>query len=309
MTRLSARNSLAFVHFIRLSFILAALGSSCPLYGDNEPGSSDREIAYVGCLSHQFFNDRNKDAIIAIELLYKEIVGRFGYDAELVVLENPAEMLSSMRANKVNTVFANPIDYLELDSEINPDYRYTYTYDGSPERRIYLLTQAKDKITEITQLQGKRLAITDGDLLGNAHLEVFLAKAGLPGPQTFFSTMAVTTNSNAAIIDLFFNQADVAVTSDIAFSLATELNPLLKEKIEILAISDPYIPFVIGLGKQIPLDLLRATDDMLLHLKEDPKLNHILSFFNAVDIVKIRPEQLDTLRTLKREHEQLIPAR
>ncbi|MGD9163676.1 MAG: PhnD/SsuA/transferrin family substrate-binding protein, partial [Chromatiales bacterium] len=187
------------------------------------------------------------------------------------------------------------------------EFHYTLSFGASPEQSVYLLTQARSEITQISQLRGKRLSITKGDILGITYLEVFLAKAGLPGPESFFSAIEFTTSNDAAVLDLFFNKADLAVTTDVTYSLACELNPQLQEQTEILAISEPYIPFVIGVNKRVPLSRLSAIDDILLQLEKEPKLNLILSLFGAINVVKIHSEQLNTLRTLKRQHEQLIP--
>jgi ABC-type phosphate/phosphonate transport system substrate-binding protein len=294
-----------------LCFILAALAATAQAYGDTESAVPNKQrVVRIGGLSQQFFNTDRKDATIAAELFFKELIGRVGYKSEFVVLQSHTQLLAAMRENKLDTVFSNPIDYLDMDLQVNPDFRYTLRFGSfgvGPEQRIYLLTQTKDEITQISQLRGKRLAITEGDLLGITYLEVFLAKAGQPGPETFFSTIEFTTSNAAAVLDLFFNKADLAVTTDVTYALANELNPQLQDSIEILDISDPYIPFVIGVNKQAPPSRLTAIDDILLHIKEEPKLSHILSLFGATDVVKIRSEQLDSLRMLKSQHEQLIP--
>jgi ABC-type phosphate/phosphonate transport system substrate-binding protein len=291
-----------------LCVILAALAATGQLYGDTESTArKDENVIYVGGLSRQLFNEDRKDAVIAADLFFKELIGRIGYKSEFVVQQNQTQLLAALRENKLDTVFANPFDYLGIESQTNPDYIYTLKFGASPELRVYLLTQAKDEIKRISQLRGKRLSLTKGDVLSITYLEVFLAKAGLPSPENFFSDIKFSTSNDGVILDLFFNRADLAITTEIIYDLASELNPQLQEQVEILSISDPFIPFVIGVNKLVPQSRLKAIDDVLLHIKSEPQLSYILSLFGATDVTKIRSEQLDTLRTLKREHEQLIP--
>lgn len=271
-----------------------------------EGGPYDRKAAYIGGLSRQLFSGDRNDITIATEMFFREVTKVSNHESQFVVLDNISEILDAMRRDKLDTIFANPIDYLSLDHQINPDYRYTIMFGPSPEQRIYLLTQSGARLENLAQLRGKRLTLPDGYILGMTYLEVELAKAGLPGPETFFSSIDYTDSSNAAVLNVFFNKADLAVTSDIAYSLAGELNPQLPKKIDILSVSAPFLPFIIGVNKRVPLSFLRPVDDILADLKSQPKLRRILSLFHATDVVKITSDQLETLRELKRDHEQYV---
>jgi ABC-type phosphate/phosphonate transport system substrate-binding protein len=270
-------------------------------------GPYDRDTAYIGGLSRQLFNVDRNDITIATELFFKEVVGRIGYEKmDFIVHDNISDLLSAMRKDKLDTVFANPIDYLQLDHQVNPNYRYTVAYGPNPEQRIYLLTNSSNGITSIKQLKGKRLSIPKNYLLGRMFLEVQLAKAGISDPENFFSIIHEPNSTNAAILDLFFDKADLTVTSDISYTLASELNSQLSHKIDILNSSPPYIPFIIGVNKQAPTGHLAKVDSILLHIDNEPRLKHILSLFSATSVTKVREEQLQALRELKQEHQRLL---
>ncbi|MET0028169.1 MAG: PhnD/SsuA/transferrin family substrate-binding protein [Candidatus Thiodiazotropha sp.] len=267
-----------------------------------------RKIAYFGGLSRQLFGADRNDITIATEMFFKEVINRIGYHeaVKFKVYDNKPEILEEMRDDKLDTVFANPIDYLDLDPQINPGFRYTLTYGPIPEQRVYLITYADDKVNGLAKLRGKRLAIPSGYILGVTYLEVLLAREGLPAPRQFFSDIENTNSSNAAILDVVFRKADLAVTSDVAFRLATELNPQINGLIDILDVSDQYIPFIIGVNKQVPKDFTDKVDEILSDIKHQPRLRRILAMFSATDVVKVSDDQLETLRALKTEHEQLL---
>ncbi len=273
-------------------------------------GTYDRDIAYIGGLSRLLFGGDRNDVTIATEMFFSEVVKRIGYrKVEFKVLQDKSAILDSMQKDQLDTIYANPIDYLDLDHQINPNHRYTLTYGSAPEQRIYLLTQSGQSITDIRSLRGKHLSIPGGYMLGLTYLEVYLAKAGLPGPETFFSEILHPKSSNGAVLDVFFGKADLAVTSDVAYTLANDLNPQLHNKLDILAISDPYIPFIIGVNKRVPHDLTDQVDEILSDLSHEPRLRRILSMFSANAVVKVTSEQLQTLRVLKQEHDALLPGK
>jgi ABC-type phosphate/phosphonate transport system substrate-binding protein len=272
-------------------------------------GPYDRKIAYIGGLSRRLFSGDRSDITIATEMFFREVTKVINHEPQLVVLDNIPEILDAMRRDKLDTIFANPIDYLALDHQVNPNYRYTITFGPSPEQQIYLLTQSGAQIESLAQLRGKRLTFPDGYILGMTYLEVELAKAGLPGPKSFFSSIDYTDSSNAAVLNVFFDKADLAVTSDIAYSLASELNPQLAKKIDVLSVSKPFLPFIVGVNKRVPMFFLQPVDEILANLKSQPKLQRILSLFHASDVVKITSDQLETLRQLKRDHERYVGKR
>jgi ABC-type phosphate/phosphonate transport system substrate-binding protein len=272
-------------------------------------GTSDpyaRDTAYISGLSQQHFNKNRNDITIATEMLFNEIVTRIGFkDLDFSVNDNATDLLRAMREDRLDAVFANPINYLELDKQTNPDYRYTISYGHQLEQRIYLLATKSDAVSDLSQLKGKRLSITKDHIVGRMFLEIQLARAGLDMPNSYFSVIHETTSCNAAVLDLFFGKADLAVATDVAYDLASELNPQLMAKIQIITASSPYIPFIIGINKQVPSHLIKQIDTILLELKDQPRFKHILSLFSATDVVKVRDDQIESLRKLKSQHQKL----
>ncbi|MET0065771.1 MAG: PhnD/SsuA/transferrin family substrate-binding protein [Candidatus Thiodiazotropha sp.] len=293
---------------VLISAILALICSWSPLLAEIAPDSPyARKTAYFGGLSRQLFGGDRNDITIATEMFFKEIVNRIGHHdtVKFKVYESKSEILRAMRHDKLDTIFANPIDYLDLDPQINPNFRYTLTYGPVPEQRVYLITYAEDKILGLEDLRSKRLSIPSGYILGMTYLEVLLGRDDLPAPRRFFSSVASTNSSNAAILDVVFQKADLAVTSDVAFRLATELNPQINGLIDILDVSDPFIPFIIGVNKQVPRDFTDSVDEILSDIGHQPRLRRILAMFSATDVVKVSDQQLENLKALKQEHERL----
>ncbi len=76
---------------------------------------------------------------------------------------------------------------------------------------------------ETSHIYAANVSLPKGDLLGRTHLEVYLAKAGLPAAEAFLSSIHNPSKS-ASVRDIFCNKADVAITTDAAYNLAIELS-------------------------------------------------------------------------------------
>lgn len=294
-------------HRFCLLIILALIGTQ--IFADEQPLTVTQETktVHIGGLSQLLFDRKSNNIAIATEMFFKEIAKHMEVEhTVLTIYNNTSDMRKAMQEGRLDSVFVNPIDYLDLDSHIHPDFRYTLTFGSAPEQRIYLLVNNSKSLNDISQLQGKRLSIPKGYILGRLYLDIVLAQAGQPPMEEFFSGIHYTNNPDAAVIDVFFKKADLSVTSDLAYSLASELNPQIPKKTDILSSSPPYIPFVIGVNKQVPEDILMDLDSILQQVNNEPRIRKILSLFSAKDLVKIKPEHLDSLSKLKRTHQQLI---
>jgi ABC-type phosphate/phosphonate transport system substrate-binding protein len=150
--------------------------------------------------------------------------------------------------------------------------------------------------------------IPTGYALGQLFLDVSLAKAGFPSSQQFFSTVLDSNDNNSAVLDIFFDKADIAVVSNLAYEIAIELNPQIATKLNILMASEPMVPFIIGVNKRVPDSFLLPIDNILENLLENPRTRHILSLFKADDVVKIDSAQLESVKVLKQEYDRLLAA-
>lgn len=287
---------------------LFLLLSTAVSHGESSPAISlDEKVVNIGGLSQLLFERKSNDITIATEMFFKEIAKHIGVESTvLTIYKNTAEMRMAIQDGSLDTVFVNPIDYLDLDSQINPNFRYTLTFGQVPEQRILLLTHQKQQPANLSELKDKRLSIPRGYILGKLYLEIVLAQAGLPPMEEFFSSINYTNNTNESALDIFFNKADLSVTSDLAYTLACELNPQILKKTDILSSSTPYIPFVIGVSKHVPEKTLMDLDSILKQVNNEPRIRQLLSLFSAKDLVKITPQQLQDLRELKENHQQLF---
>lgn len=312
-TSVRTYNSLIIVRLLRihpaLILITALILCLTTAFAEDTEIISKRDpsVVNIGGLSQLLFDRKSNDITIATEIFFKEVASHIGVkQTKLTIYQSTTEMLGAIKTGKLDTVFVNPIDYLDLDPYINPKYRYTLSFGSKTEQRVNLLTDSLDSITHLKLLAGKRLSIPRGYLLGRIFLEVKLAEAGLPAPDEFFSSIHYTNNTNASLLDVFFNKADLAVTSDLAYELAKELNSQVKKKIHILDSSQPYIPFVIGVNKHVPEDTLKDLDEILMRVNKEPRIRQLLALFSANDLIRVKQTQLDVLLKLKQKHKQLL---
>lgn len=306
----SAGKTLKHARLLKICKVLILLSCLSQVVADEiiTGGPYDRKEAYVGGLSKYLFKPGRADVIIATDMFFREVIKGIGKEAQFIVLDSKAEIIKAMLDDKMDAVYVNPIDFLEIDYLLNPYYYYTISYGAHVQQKIYLITRSSNHFTRLSQLKDKKLVIPTGYALGQLFLDVSLAKAGFPSSQQFFSTVLDSNDNNSAVLDIFFDKADIAVVSNLAYEIAIELNPQIATKLDILMASEPMVPFIIGINKRVPNSFLLPIDNILENLLENPRTRHILSLFKADDVVKIDSAQLESVKALKQEYDQLLAA-
>lgn len=219
---------------------------------------------------------------------------------------SPARVLQEMANHRLDAILVNPVDYLEIDHHINPDNRYSLTFGNQLEQKIHLIIRSDLNIDRLDQLKDKHLVSPTGNQLGLLFLNLTLLRNDLPVANKFFSKMSSAEDLNSAIINLFFGKADAALVTDVAYNLATELNPQISHKIEILASSIPMIPLVIGINKSVPDEFTQEVSLMVDNLDAYPRTIHLLSLFKANRIVRIDHKQIEPIRAMSNEYKNLL---
>ncbi|MEW8026411.1 MAG: PhnD/SsuA/transferrin family substrate-binding protein [Candidatus Thiodiazotropha sp.] len=266
----------------------------------------DRDTAYIGIMSRLMFSADRIDTRIATELVFTDFMKNIGKKGEFFDFDSPNDVIKEMRQHRLDAVLTDTLDYLDIDHMVNQNHRYTVVFGSSKLQKIILLTRRSDKISNLQQLRQKRLIYPSGIHLGLLFLDVALMKEELPIAKRFFSTSTPVVDVNTAIIDLFFNKADVALVTDFSFRTASELNTQISHQLEILITSQPIVPMVIGINKFVPQEFTDKVSEMAARLDDFPKTIHLLSLFKGKGISKISDQELHSARVLKAEYEKLI---
>ncbi|MCU7796897.1 MAG: phosphate/phosphite/phosphonate ABC transporter substrate-binding protein, partial [Candidatus Thiodiazotropha sp. (ex Myrtea spinifera)] len=205
-----------FSSFIFVFFLVFPINGDA----DGDRYNSNPDTGYFGRMDKVLFDANATDTTIATDMIIRNVFGLMDMKSEIKVFENRDSLVKGLSENRLDAVFVNTIDFIELEHLINPDFLYTLIYGQTAEQKVYLLTRKSDNIIDISHLRGKSISIPKGHYLGMRFLEVLLLKQGLPATDKYFSHTQETIDTNTAIVNLFFGKSDCALVSDIAFDLA-----------------------------------------------------------------------------------------
>ena len=260
-------------------------------------------------MSKVLFDANVTDTTIATDMIIREVFGTMGMKSEIVVYEDKSELTNDLANNRIDAIFINTIDFLDMQHLIDMERLYTVIYGDRAEQTVLLLVRKSDNLDMISGLQGKSISIPAGHFLGRTYLEVLLMENDYPPIEQYFSNVHETIDTNSAIVDLFFNKTDAALVSDIAFELAAELNPRIRTTLKPLAESREMVPQIIGLNKNISEQNKTRIDEIMSKTHENKRIKHLLSLFRANKFIKLNQSDISSTKQLIDRYNSLMQSK
>ena len=300
-----------FVTLLVLAVLLLALIPSFVAQADKLPDRYTQmpENGYFGRMSKVLFDANVTDTTIATDMIIREVFGTMGMKSEIVVYEDKSELTNDLANNRIDAIFINTIDFLDMQHLIDMERLYTVIYGDRAEQTVLLLVRKSDNLDMISGLQGKSISIPAGHFLGRTYLEVLLMENDYPPIEQYFSNVHETIDTNSAIVDLFFNKTDAALVSDIAFELAAELNPRIRTTLKPLAESREMVPQIIGLNKNISEQNKTRIDEIMSKTHENKRIKHLLSLFRANKFIKLNQSDISSTKQLIDRYNSLMQSK
>ncbi|MCG7869479.1 MAG: phosphate/phosphite/phosphonate ABC transporter substrate-binding protein [Candidatus Thiodiazotropha taylori] len=296
--------SISFVLLLVLNPCIVAQADKLPDRYTQKP-----ENGYFGRMSKVLFDANVTDTTIATDMIIREVFGTMGMKSEIVVYEDKNKLTDDLANNRIDAVFINTIDFLDMQHLIDMERLFTVIYGAQAEQAVLLLVRESDNLDGISGLRGKSISIPAGHFLGKTYLEVLLMESDYPPVEQYFSNIHETIDTNSAIVDLFFNKTDAALVSDIAFELASELNPSIRTNLKPLAESQQMIPQIIGLNKNISEKNKARIDDIMSKSHQNKRIKHLLSLFRANKFIKLDQTDINSTQQLIDRYNQLTQSR
>ncbi|MCU7843041.1 MAG: PhnD/SsuA/transferrin family substrate-binding protein [Candidatus Thiodiazotropha sp. (ex Monitilora ramsayi)] len=292
---------------ITLAFMICVLSTSI---AEDLPDryKESPEIGYFGRMSKVLFDANVTDTTIATDMIIRNVFGLMDMQSNIVVYDQKNKLIEDLSKNRLDAVFINSIDFLDMQHLVDMDHLYSLIYGKSAEQSVFLLVRNNDNINAISELRDKSLSIPKGHFLGKKFLEVVLMENSLPITESFFSSVNETLDTNTAIVDLYFNKTDAALVSDIAFELAAELNPQIGKSLSPIVKSEKLVPQIIAINKNVPDSILKKVDAFLVKSHKNKRIKHLLSMFRAKKFVKLNHIHINSNQKLINRHSQLLMA-
>jgi ABC-type phosphate/phosphonate transport system substrate-binding protein len=176
---------------------------------------------------------------------------------------------------------------------------------GEITNRKVLLIPSHLKVKDISELEGKRLAVLTSDNYNLQEQLSLVTSKEFVDPYRFFGSIVKAASTESAISSFRLNLSDCALVAMDSFELAQQKNPDLKEQIKILYLSPPMTNSpVIQIGKRLSPDEKLKLQAALLSLPESESGRKLLRLIYVDAFQKTPRQELIKKPSPTREPEQ-----
>ncbi|MBN1517955.1 PhnD/SsuA/transferrin family substrate-binding protein [Candidatus Sumerlaeota bacterium] len=232
---------------------------------------------------------------------HKDIIGVKFYSDYL-------EIYKAVRAGEVNGASILGIEYLALpDRSVLQPFSATIR-DKTPETTYVVLVPIKGGANSLNDLKGKTVLLESGftGLTGSLWLEVILMRQKLPESSRFFDETTLVEKPSAAVLPVFFKQADACVVPKRSFMVMQELNPQIGKRVKILLESPPLLEVISCHSTLVDWseEELQDLKNMVFNIGNSPEGEQFMNLFQSSGVALWDESYLVNLQALVREYEE-----
>jgi ABC-type phosphate/phosphonate transport system substrate-binding protein len=267
--------------------------------------AGEQNIIRVGGSAESIYDTRIADIEILISLLFNEMFEDQDKQLKIKIYESDQMLSKQLVSGNLDAAFMNPLFYLDHIEYLNIDATYAVKHGPNIKPHYVLLARQDGKIDSLEKLRNKKLIIPSGHMVGHRFLDVELLHSGLPLSAETFSEIRYTSESNAAIINLFFGQVDAALVTDFSYEVASELNRQIPQTLQKLRTSQPFVHMLISVRKDLSPQLVEKALPFIDAINESPRLKYLRKTFRFEGVKKISSEDLQDIHLLNTEYARL----
>jgi len=259
----------------------------------------------VGFYAQAFPDFSREDLEISVKLLAEEIGKDQGISTTVTVFTDIALMRKEFEQGKINFVVASTL-------QLANDFDDTLLADGfrlvlSSERTdsLLVLTRKNEGLDNFKPARGKKLGLVEFDPVADLYMDFLARSAFHKDYQNAFKLIPREKKANQIILKLFFGQADVICVYQNAYRLATELNPQLTSKLQVIQQLDG-IPQGAGLfNKKTPAEFRERVIAEALKLDSHVRGQQLMQLFKADKAVRSSLADLAATKQLYSAYKKL----
>ena len=220
---------------------------------------------------------------------------------------------------KVLTYRGNVIDnfqFLKLDGAFFGSFSYSLAHaklgvvalarpeypDGISSYHGVIFVRKDSGIRTVRQMKGKRLAlVARATTAGYLFPSIFLRRAGVRNPETFFKEIYYAGAHEGTIDDVLDRKADVGVSKNTVYNRFAAENPRVDRDLVILGKSDDVPENALALRQGIEDSVKRKLVDALIAMHADPEGAKVLKAFGARRFIETTDADYLPVMTYTRE--------
>jgi len=271
---------------------------------------SQEEKAVKIVISNDLIGNLNKTEVnVALDLWVKEsISGLFKYKTvEVEVISSLAEIESRIKGNKVDIIFLFALDYIKLREKlpIIPFCLLGKT-EGTSEM-LYLVTNKNTNIKSIKDIENKTLLSMGSRVseIVEKWLFVELTKAGIKKPAGIIKKFLKVEKPSKRLFQVFFNKADLCIVTRSEFESMMELNPQMRDKLDIIGSSPSFYTEIYTINKTTTAIEMDNKDFYISKLNQLKSIKELLKVVKARELIKYDESYFLPIIKLDKEYNAL----
>lgn len=208
---------------------------------------------------------------------------KIGVQVRLKVLTYHGNIIENFQFLKLDGAFFGSFSYLLAHAQLGvvvlarPEYA-----DGTASCHGVIFVRKDSGIRTVWQMQGKRLAlVARATTTGYLFPLIFLKRAGVQNPQTFFKEIYYAGTLEGTIDDVLNRKADVGVSKNTVYNRFAAENPRISRDLVILGNSDEVPENTLAPRQGIDDSVKRKFADVLITMNADTEGARVLKAFGA----------------------------
>lgn len=277
---------------------------------DKEPNI---RIVQVGFSANLFYEVDSRDAEVAIKIwtrdIFKAIRDKNGmiYEPNVTIYNDFSALKKSLMQGNVEFLSISTLDYFELKGKFDFEPILMGEFKGKVGEENILLVHKERGFTTLEGLQDGDLIVHPGQrgVIAQMWLSVLLMSQGLPECEKFFATIRTFNKASQGILPVFFKQIDACVVNRQSFETMIDLNPQLKEQLQILAISPVFAYGLNLLSNNFEPKMKNEIINIALNIDKHTRGKQILTLFRQDRAIPFEPHHLESLEQLIKNYYEL----
>ena len=254
------------------------------------------ETFRLGYYAPAFPEHTYEELEIAVKILGEEIGKQVGIATTITVFDDLQQMRKAFAEGKINCVLANSMILAsDFDNSLFAD-GFKLVKSNEMSDAVVVVTRKNEGLDEFKYLQGKRLTLLEYNPIAEYYMDVMSRVNFRTGYNKSFKEIKRERRSHQAVLKLFFGQTDVTCIYENNFKLATDLNPQLNGKLQVIAQLN-NVPQAIALFHvTTPADFRMQVIEVMLQLDKMARGKQLLEM---IKIDRTEPASVDDLSVTK----------
>jgi ABC-type phosphate/phosphonate transport system substrate-binding protein len=220
------------------------------------------------------------------------------FTLKIKVYPNDEVLFEQIKQHKVQVYFGTPMMFFKHMDLFDKELLFSPVIEDKNKQRYLILARKSDKVQHLSDFKGAKLSYCISDAIGNLYLKNLLKTQKLGAQNSFFSKVEVKKNPNLALFALFFKETQLAVVLESDFNVASELNPQLKQQLQVIETSPAYITNLLAVAQSEAYLPKADIEAAVMSLGDAISTQSILKSFNYASMRKIKLDELDSVKRL-----------